>query len=204
LSYFLFFSNYSGQLFSQGLFSRLDVLSTAEGSASEDDSYLGYSSAVGDLDNDGKSDVAVGMPRGANLTGKVVMFTSTLSNIANLTGHQLGAYFGYCLTITDVDGDGLADVIVGSPLYTHFTNTEGKFETGRVSVYYQTLRNAFKRVDHLDGEVTKARFGLSVAALGDINLDGFNDIAVGAPYDGADERGAVYIFHGSSKGNLMD
>ena len=26
------------------------------------------------------------------------------------------------------------------------------------------------------------------------------DFAVGAPYDGADERGAVYIFHGSSNG----
>jgi len=49
----------------------LDVLSTSEGSAAEDDSYLGYSSAVGDLDDDGRTDVAVGMPRGANLTGKV-------------------------------------------------------------------------------------------------------------------------------------
>ena len=61
----------AGQLFSQGLFSRLDVQSTSEGSAAEDDSYMGYSSAVGDLDGDGQSDVAVGMPRGANLTGKV-------------------------------------------------------------------------------------------------------------------------------------
>ena len=61
-----------GQLFSQGLFSRLDVLSTTEGSAAEDDSYLGYSSAVGDLDDDGRADVAIGMPRGANLTGKVL------------------------------------------------------------------------------------------------------------------------------------
>ena len=60
-----------GQLFSQGLFARLDVLSTSEASASEDDSYLGYSTAVGDLDGDGATDVAVGMPRGAKLSGKV-------------------------------------------------------------------------------------------------------------------------------------
>lgn len=46
-------------------------MSTSEGSATEDDSYLGYSSDVGDLDDDGRSDLAVGMPRGANLTGKV-------------------------------------------------------------------------------------------------------------------------------------
>ncbi len=58
-------------MISQNMLSRLDVLSTAEASAAEDDSYLGYSAAVGDLDNDGRTDVAVGMPRGANLTGKV-------------------------------------------------------------------------------------------------------------------------------------
>ena len=47
-------------------------MSTNEGSpADDDDSYLGYSTAVGDLDDDGHFDVAVGMPRGANLTGKV-------------------------------------------------------------------------------------------------------------------------------------
>lgn len=161
---------------------------------------MGYSTAVGDLDGDGKTDVAVGMPRGANLTGKVVMFSSTLTNIANITGQQLGAYFGYCVTVTDIDGDGLQDVIVGAPLYTNYANTEGKFETGRVSVYYQGLRNAYRRSDHLDGEISKARFGLSVASLNDINLDGYNDIAVGAPYDGQDERGAIYIYHGSAKG----
>jgi len=45
---------------------------TGEGSPSDDDSYLGYSVATGDFDGDGdKTDVAVGMPRGANLTGTV-------------------------------------------------------------------------------------------------------------------------------------
>lgn len=131
------------------------------------------------------------------------MFTSNLTNIANLTGQQLGAYFGYCLAVADLNGDKLQDVIVGAPLYTNYANTEGKFETGRVYVFYQTnrQRTSFRRGDVLDGsEVSKARFGLSVAALGDINLDGFNDIAVGAPYDGPSERGAIYIYHGSAKG----
>ncbi len=134
---------------------------------------------------------------------KVVMFTSNLTNIGNITGQQLGAYFGYCVAIADLNNDGLQDVIVGAPLYTNYANTEGKYETGRVHVFYQSarLRNSFRRSDVLDGgEVSKARFGLAVSSLGDINLDGFNDIAVGAPYDGPSEKGAVYIFHGSSKG----
>jgi hypothetical protein len=132
-----------------------------------------------------------------------VLLTSNLTNIVNITGQQLGAYFGYCVTVTDVNNDGLQDVIVGAPLYSNYANTEGKYEMGRVHVYYQSarLRQSFRRSDVLDGgEVSKARFGLAVSALGDINLDGFNDIAVGAPYDGPSERGAVYIYHGSSKG----
>lgn len=126
-----------------------------------------------------------------------------MTNIVNITGQQLGAYFGYCLAVSDVNGDGLQDIIVGAPLYTNYANTEGKFETGRVYIFYQStrVRASFRRSDTLDGsEVSKARFGLAVSTLGDINLDGVNDIAVGAPYDGPSERGAVYIYHGSNKG----
>lgn len=43
---------------------------------------------------------------------------------------------------------------------------------------------------------------MALSALGDINLDGYGDFAVGAPYDGVDGRGAVYIYHGSSAGPL--
>lgn len=57
-------------------------------------------------------------------------------------------------------------------------------------------------MDTRDGENSRARFGLSLTSLGDINLDGFGDFAVGAPYDGPHGRGAVYIFHGSKDGPL--
>ena len=132
---------------------------------------------------------------------QVVLFSANLTNIFNITGPQLGAYFGYCVAVVDVNGDNLQDVVIGAPLHTNFANTEGKFETGRVYVYYQGARGTYRTSDVLEGlDVSKARFGLSVASLGDINLDGFNDVAVGAPYDGPQEKGAVYIFHGTSKG----
>ena len=45
---------------------------TEEGDPQDDDSYLGYSVTTGEFNGDGDGmDVAVGMPRGANLTGKV-------------------------------------------------------------------------------------------------------------------------------------
>lgn len=57
-------------------------------------------------------------------------------------------------------------------------------------------------MDTRDGVNSRARFGLSLTSLGDINLDGFGDFAVGAPYDGKNGRGAVYIYHGSKEGPL--
>ena len=65
-----------------------------------------------------------------------------------------------------------------------------RFETGRVYVVYQdkqvpqsqssprwsfvlNTQHRFRTFDTLTGETHKARFGISVASLGDINLDGF-------------------------------
>ena len=64
--------SYSGQVFTTKLLSIKDQHRTAEGSPSDDDSYLGYSVATGEFNGDGdNADVIVGMPRGANLNGKV-------------------------------------------------------------------------------------------------------------------------------------
>lgn len=47
-------------------------MNTKEGSAVDDDSYLGYSVVVGDFGDGNGSGAAVGMPRGAGLLGKVL------------------------------------------------------------------------------------------------------------------------------------
>ena len=77
---------FKGEVFSQNIRNRLDLMSTSAGPETEDDSYLGYSLALGDFTGSRLragltgsrykrtkgSDLAVGMPRGANLTGKVI------------------------------------------------------------------------------------------------------------------------------------
>ncbi|XP_055614564.1 integrin alpha-PS2-like [Uranotaenia lowii] len=192
----------SGQIYSFGLNNPRDkVYSTGESTSSEDDSYLGYSSATGDFNGDGSLGVAVGMPRGGGLLGKVLIFSWNMTNQQNITGEQIGAYFGYSLAVVDVDGDKLDDLIVGAPMHTE-PNNEGKYETGRVYIIYQDKVNKFQEVETRDGVNSKARFGLSVCSLGDINLDGFGDFAVGAPYDGPNGNGAVYVYHGSARGPL--
>lgn len=66
---------------------------------------------------------------------QVVLYSQNLTNMQNITGHQLGSYFSYSVAAVDVDGDSLDDLIIGAPLYTDFTNNEGKYETGRVYIY---------------------------------------------------------------------
>lgn len=39
-----------------------------------------------------------------------------------------------------------------------------------------------------------------MANVGDINLDGYDDLMVGAPYGGPNGNGVVYLYHGSDQG----
>ncbi|XP_033331338.2 integrin subunit alpha inflated isoform X1 [Megalopta genalis] len=193
----------SGQAFSQPLNSGSKIMFTKEGPATEDDSYMGYSVTAGDFTGNGDSGMAVGMPRGSELLGKVILFTSNMTNHRNITGEQMGAYFGYAVASGDIDGDGLDDLIVGAPMYTVPDNPEMTIETGRVYVIYQGAGpEKFRRVDSRDGESNRGRFGLSLSSLGDIDRDGYGDFVVGAPYGGLHGRGAVYIYHGSATGVL--
>lgn len=43
----------------------------------------------------------------------------------------------------------------------------------------------------------RGQFGLAVETLGDINYDGYDDVAISAPYI---DSGVVYIFRGSKDG----
>ncbi|XP_017064467.1 integrin alpha-PS2 isoform X2 [Drosophila eugracilis] len=181
------------------------VFSTAESSSNNDDSYLGYSMVTGDFDGDRSEDVAIGMPRGGNLVGRIVVNRWNMANIFNITGRQIGEYFGYSLATSDVDGDGLDDLLIGAPMYTDPDNVEGKYDVGRVYILLQGGPNEEKRwtTEHIrDGLHSKGRFGLALTTLGDVNGDGYGDFAVGAPYDGPEGRGVVYIFHGSPLGPL--
>ncbi|XP_023158758.1 integrin alpha-PS2 isoform X2 [Ceratitis capitata] len=180
------------------------VYSTAESSSQDDDSYLGYSMVTGDFDGDRIEDIAIGMPRGAGLLGKIVVNHWNMSNIFNFTGHQIGEYFGYALATCDVDGNGLDDLIIGAPMYSEQGNVEGKYDVGRVYILLQKESGERWPIEHIrDGYNSKGRFGLALTTLGDINRDGFGDFAVGAPYDGPEGRGVVYIFHGSANGPLL-
>ncbi|KAI0242235.1 Integrin alpha-PS2 [Lamellibrachia satsuma] len=193
---------WQGQVFVQDLNHAEKHNETLERPPWEDNSYLGYSVAPGHFSGSSMQDFAVGMPKGNGLTGKVVLFTNSLRNITEILGEQIGEYFGYSIAVDDFNGDSLDDVAVGAPFHSDYTTTE-VYESGAVYVHYQNTEQTFPHDTRtaLRGKRTsRARFGLAVSAIGDINNDRYKDLAVGAPYDGADGHGAVYIYHGSPEG----
>uniref|UniRef100_A0A672FXM1 Integrin, alpha 5 (fibronectin receptor, alpha polypeptide) n=1 Tax=Salarias fasciatus TaxID=181472 RepID=A0A672FXM1_SALFA len=113
----------------------------------------------------------------------------------------MGSYFGYAVATTDINSDGMTDLLVGAPMLM-VRSSDGRLEEmGRVYVYLQRgPLDLEPRLPHLTGTQVFGRFGSTIAPLGDLNLDGFNDVAISSPFGGEDRQGLVYIYNGYSDG----
>uniref|UniRef100_A0A3Q1DFD2 Integrin alpha-2 domain-containing protein n=1 Tax=Amphiprion ocellaris TaxID=80972 RepID=A0A3Q1DFD2_AMPOC len=149
-------------------------IQTRQVQADHDDSYQGYSVAVGEFSGD-------------QVEGK--------------STKQMGSYFGYAVATTDINSDGMVDLLVGAPMLM-VRGSDGRLEEmGRVYVYLQrSPLNLELRLPHLTGTQVFGRFGSTIAPLGDLNQDGFNDVAISCPFGGEDRQGLVYIYNGYSEG----
>jgi len=113
--------------------------------------------------------------------------------------------FGWSVAnIGDLDGDGVADIVVGAT-----QDDAGGNNRGTVHIMFMESDRSVKSTVEINSDTTNGptltntdQFGYSVENLGDLDGDGVNDLAVGAfnddmdengVVDGADDRGAIHI-----------
>lgn len=176
--------------------------------------YGGNSVAsAGDVNGDGYDDILIGIDEWDTVSfteeGRVAVFhggpgglpaTPTYNLFNDLPGNSF--YFGASVaTAGDVNGDGYADVVIGSPTYSD-VNVQAR---GRASIHHGGPGGlSLSRAIALEGNFPFGDFGASVSSAGDVNGDGYADVLVGAPSvsNGFSQNGAASLFLGSASGVL--
>jgi len=189
-----------------------DATATLVGEAVGDEFGIGVS-LRGDFDGDGLSDAVIGARSsdgdgddagrayvffGADIaTGGV--FDATDAG-ATLTGEAPGDLAAQAVVpVGDVDGDGLDDLLVGAHL-----NADGGGQAGKsYLVLGSQLTGELSLADAhavFVGEVAGDNSGTALASLGDLDLDGRDEVLIGAKYHDAlgANTGRAYLFFGST------
>ncbi|XP_062984155.1 integrin alpha-2 isoform X2 [Elgaria multicarinata webbii] len=160
-------------------------------------SYLGYSMAV--LSTENSIYFVAGAPR-SNYTGRVVVYEvddhGNVTIVHSQRGEQIGSYFGSVVCSVDINGDSVTDVLlVGAPMFMNGL----KKEEGRVYMF-SVRKGILGKQELLEGSEgsENARYGSAITAVSDLDLDGFNDVIVGAPLENQN-AGAIYIYNGNQR-----
>jgi hypothetical protein len=145
--------------------------------------------AIDDVDGDGVRDLVVGTQGGryhvvSGVDGSVVYSVTSLD-----IGRRLDV-------IGDIDGDGIGEVINGEPGTTHDHAQQGAI-TVRSGADGTLLYTVY-------GGAALEHLGESLAAVGDVDGDGFGDFVGGAPDGNIDQSGLIRVYSGVDGSQLYE
>jgi hypothetical protein len=145
-----------------------------------------------DFDGDGAHEIVIA-PLHADSAGVIVHGGPEARRAQPISAAAAGATgvgpdesFGSAVSSADFDGDGHADLAVGTPNYS------------LVTVLYGTPNGLTGRTQRIDGAEIQNEYGYDVIGR-DLDEDGFDDLVVGAPGAGR-QHGVVHVLFGGDGG----
>lgn len=148
---------------------------------------------LGDVDNDMVPDFAIsGIDDSTNIVGLSahiqIVSGADASVIQTLEQESDGERFGYSMAAVDVNGDGINDLAVGTPMAGQIGSTG--LASGRIEAFSgPSGRPLFRH----NGDTAYARFGSSVCGVDDRDGNGLDDLLVGSPGNGAGSVGGGFV-----------
>lgn len=187
----------------------LDLSAATASIVASGEGYLGIGLSWGDYDGDGADDVYAGAPY---LTGSGQAFVARgpivgeigLADLdLRIIGGDTSEHFGMAMAGPDLDGDGLAELVVGDD-----ADSLGADWGGAVYVFGSGLTGEWTAED---AEVVwygteEDGIAYEVASIGDTDGDGADDLAIGARLEDAngENAGRVYVTGSGGGGALAD
>lgn len=172
------------------------------------DGFGGFGQRIalaGDVNGDSHPDILISAPAldvGGPSRGRVYLFPGSASGPSTTASWTFSGTFDFqevgreIAGAGDVNHDGFDDVLISSG--------DGNSDGGRVYLFYGSNDGLSSTpVWTMEADRNNARFGWSIAGIGDMNADGFDDVAIAATWYES-THGRVFVFPGSSTGLSTD